>query len=83
MRGPIQLGVPSGTGTQAETYISKCTRANNKINQNMQHNMELEHAQQTINVTNINLIPTIPHTNSFYNSWGDTLPADPKLAGTV
>jgi len=42
----------------------------------------MEHAQHTINVTDITLIPTKPNNNSFYNSWGDTLP-DPKLARTV
>jgi len=52
------------------------------MNQNTQHNMEPEHTQQTINVTDINLIPTKPNTDSFYNSWGNTLP-DPKPAGTV
>jgi len=84
MRGPIQTGVPGGMGTQVVTYhTSKHARANNKINQNTQNTKELEHAQQQIiNVTNINSIPTEPHTSSFYNSWGDTL-SDPKLAGTV
>jgi len=84
MRGPTQMGVPGGMGTQVETYhTNEHARANNETNQNIQNTMELEHAhQRNINITIINPIPTKPATNSFYNSWGDNLP-NPKLASTV
>jgi len=84
MREPAQAGVPSGTGTQAANHHSnEPARINDKTNQNTQNYMEMEQVHQyNINVTNIKPIPTEPNTNSFYNSWGDTLP-NPKPASTV
>jgi len=84
MRGQTQSKVPGGTGTQAANHHNyEHASTNDKWNQNTQTLMEMEQVQQqNINVTNINSIPTKPNTNSFYNSWGDTLP-HPKLAGSV
>ncbi len=84
MREPTQARVPSGMGTQAANHHSnKLAWINNKTSQDPQNYMETEQTYQyNINITHINPIPTETNTDSFYNSWGDTLP-NPKPASTV
>jgi len=84
MRGQTQSEALGDTGTQvANNHNYEHASTNNEQNQQIQPSRETEQVQQqNINVTNINPTDTEPNTNSFYNSWGDTLP-HPKPAGSV